>query len=377
MQSSLGKRNVLQLIESPAIEKGKYYLEPKKKIKPLKIEISDAMAEECEPLIPSTSRGGHPKIGFNLSINIQSTKSSTSSSPHCSDRSPFSFNCGQFMSENATTYDNFYKEEEFYNVAMRKCHRRYMEDRAIFETPFETRSENSFFGIYDGHRNSYVSDFLQKNLHKMVLDHPELYIHPEKAIKETFYKIDQDVCRNQEKLKIQGGSTALCALMNNEGMHLANVGDSKAVVIRGDQTFALNVEHRANNEEEKSRVENRGGVVFEKKGRTTSRFLVQGALELTRSIGDISYKQFITSEPDVLNYKFDSNDEYVILASDGFWNEVDEKELISLVRGFGQTKGLSSYLVEEVLKRKHYNIDNITLIVIDLKRYLELNTNKI
>ncbi len=165
--------------------------------------------------------------------------------------------------------------------------------------------------------------------------------------------------------------------MNAEGMHVANVGDSKAVVIRGDETFALNVEHRANNEEEKSRVENRGGVVFEKKGRTTSRFLVQGALELTRSIGDISYKQFISSEPDVLNYKFDSNDEYIILASDGFWNEVDEKELINLVRAFGQTNGLSSHLIEEVLKRKHYNIDNITMIVIDLKRYKELNLRAI
>ena len=130
------------------------------------------------------------------------------------------------------------------------------------------------------------------------------------------------MCRNQEKLQIPGGSTALCALMNAEGMHLANVGDSKAVVIRGNETFALNVEHRANNEEEKSRVENRGGFVFEKKGRNTSRFLVQGALELTRSIGDISYKQFISSEPDVLNYKFDSNDEYIILASDGFWNVI-------------------------------------------------------
>jgi len=108
--------------------------------------------------------------------------------------------------------------------------------------------------------------------------------------------------------------------MNPNGIHLANVGDSRAVVFRGDKTLALNIEHRANNEEEKNRVEKRGGVVFEKKGGSSSRFLVQGALELTRSIGDISYKKYITSEPDILDYKFDSNDEYIILASDGFWN---------------------------------------------------------
>lgn len=108
--------------------------------------------------------------------------------------------------------------------------------------------------------------------------------------------------------------------MNTNGMYIANVGDSKAVVIRQGKALNLNVEHRANNEEERKQVENRGGYVFEKKGQSTSRFLVQGALELTRSIGDINYKQFISGEPDVFEYKFDDNDEYIILASDGFWN---------------------------------------------------------
>jgi len=362
------------MLETAPKEKSKYFLEPKKKIKSLKIDTSDSMVEECEPLLPSTSRGGHSGFSFPSSLNLQSSKSSTSSSPKYGERNPYSFDLGKFFSENATLYDNFYKEEEFYNITMKKCHRRNMEDRAIFETPFETHSENSFFGIYDGHRNSYVSDFLQKNLHKMLLNHQDLNNQPEKAIKETFLRIDQDVCKNQEKLKIQGGSTALCALMNSNGIHLANVGDSKAVVFRGDQQLALNIEHRANNEEEKTRVERRGGVVFEKKGRSSSRFLVQGALELTRSIGDISYKKYITSEPDILNYKFDSNDEYIILASDGFWNEVNEQEVAGMIKSFGQTRGLSKFLVEEVLKRKHYNIDNITLIVIDLKKYLEMNT---
>ena len=57
--------------------------------------------------------------------------------------------------------------------------------QAIFETPSETHSENSFFGIYDGHRNSYVSDFLQRNLHKMLLNHQDLEDQPEKAFKES------------------------------------------------------------------------------------------------------------------------------------------------------------------------------------------------
>ena len=103
-------------------------------------------------------------------------------------------------------------------------------------------------------------------------------------------------------------------------MHLANVGDSRAVLLRGGEAVCLNAEHRPNNEEEKRKVESRGGFVFEKKGQTTSRLLVQGALELTRSIGDISYKEFISAEPDVVDHKFEQEDDYLLLGSDGFWN---------------------------------------------------------
>lgn len=121
-------------------------------------------------------------------------------------------------------------------------------------------------------------------------------------------------------MNIQGGSTALCAFINSNSLCLANVGDSKAIIIRDNQPVTLNVEHNASNQEERKNIENRGGVVFEKKGLNSSRFLVQGALELTRSIGDPSYKEFITCEPDILEYTFDKNDQYIIMASDGFWN---------------------------------------------------------
>lgn len=374
MQSSLlVKRNLLTLLENGTTEKVSFFLEPKKKVKAnLKIEVADSFADFCEPLATSTTHAGQTKFSFRNSLSLQTSMAASSTSPRCRERSPYAYESSNFFDENEERYDNFYKEEEFFNVTMRKCHRRKMEDRATFEIADNNESKgNSFFGIYDGHRNSYVSDYLQRNLHKMMLNHPDINEQPIKAIKETFCKIDQDVCRNQEKLNIQGGSTALCALINPSGMHVANAGDSKAVLISGNQIFNLNIEHRATNEEEKNQVESRGGVVFEKKGQTTTRFLVQGALELTRSIGDISYKQYITSEPDILEHKFSENDEYLILASDGFWNEINEKQLLELVKNYGNSKGLSKFLVEEAMKKKEYSIDNITLIVVDIKKYLQ------
>ena len=138
----------------------------------------------------------------------------------------------------------------------------------------------------------------------------------------AYLKIDQEVLKSQQALNIQGGSTALCAYMSSNSLYLANAGDCKAVVIRNGLPVSLNIEHRANNEEERKNVENRGGFVFEKKGANSSRFLVQGALELTRSIGDPHYKEFITCEPDIVDYKLDQDDQYIIMASDGFWNVI-------------------------------------------------------
>ena len=39
-------------------------------------------------------------------------------------------------------------------------------------------------------------------------------------------------------------------------------------------------------------------------------------------IGDKSYRLFFISEPDIFEYKLIKNDWYLILASDGLWNEL-------------------------------------------------------
>jgi len=133
------------------------------------------------------------------------------------------------------------------------------------------------------------------------------------------YTLDQDICRNQEKLDIGGGSTALFAVIGENKMHIGNIGDSKAVIFRDGEALTLTTEHNANNKEERRDVESRGGWVFEKKVNEHTRYLVQGALEVTRSLGDRMYKKYITCEPEIVEYEFTKDDEYIILGSDGFW----------------------------------------------------------
>lgn len=120
----------MTLLESGPIEKSKFYQEPKKKLKAnLKIEVSDSYIENYEPNPISTSRGKQSTFSFRNSFNLQTSKASTSSSPTLNERRASAFDFSKLFSENNTIYDNFHKEDEFFSITMRKCHRRNMEDR--------------------------------------------------------------------------------------------------------------------------------------------------------------------------------------------------------------------------------------------------------
>ena len=84
---------------------------------------------------------------------------------------------------------------------------------------------------------------------------------------------------------------------------VANAGDSRAVVCRaGGLTEPLSFDHKPLQNREMNRITNAGGFVNQF-GR------VNGNLNLSRSIGDLKYKQvpgippseqMITAEPDIL-----------------------------------------------------------------------------
>jgi protein phosphatase 1L len=354
-------------MDSSREESPSHYKEPRKKLKGcLQIEIPDSYTEKNEHILNSTSASKSKNFSFFGSKNLLTCKVSTSTPPRLEASSNQKFDFSKFLAETESKYEDFNKEGENYNLSMKKCHRKTMEDRATVE---KLNENTTFYGVYDGHRNSYTSEYLQKNLHNLIYENSDFAKNPQQAMKERIYKIDQDVCKNQEKLNLQGGSTALCAVVNAEKMYLANVGDSKAIVIKKTETITINKEHLASDDQEKKIIEERGGFVFEKRnssGRVRS--LVQGSLEISRSIGDRAYKQYISCEPDIYEYQFTDDDEYIIMGSDGFWKEMDEEETLKYIRRYGRSEGLCKYLIEEASSRKNVNVDNITLIVIDLKK---------
>merc|ERR1712078_852597 len=76
---------------------------------------------------------------------------------------------------------------------------------------------------------------------------------------------------------------------------------------------------------------------------------INGNLNLSRSIGDLKYKQspelppeaqIITAEPDVLKHQLDPKDEFFIVACDGVWDVLSNQEAVDFVRTRIQRSGV-------------------------------------
>lgn len=128
------------------------------------------------------------------------------------------------------------------------------------------------------------------------------------------------------------GCTAVCAIVSDNHLVVANAGDSRCVLSRDGKAVALTEDHKPNNEEEFSRIMKAGGFVAD--GR------VNGSLNLSRALGDLEYKQaqlppeeqMVTANPEIRTLRLTHDDEFLILACDGIWDVLSNQEAVDFVR---------------------------------------------
>jgi serine/threonine protein phosphatase PrpC len=197
------------------------------------------------------------------------------------------------------------------------------------------------------------------------------------AFYSSFAACDKMVCSEPE---CKGGSTAVCAYlsMNNENgdfqLHVANVGDSQALLMReGNCWVPLTEDHRCQREDERRRVEQAGAAVVY----CSHALRVNGVLNVTRSIGDVSMKDVIISQPECRTLNILDSDEYLLMASDGVISALSTDDLTNVVQectvqGFTEARNrprasqISEAIVETALAR--HAVDNLCVIIVDLKQ---------
>lgn len=153
--------------------------------------------------------------------------------------------------------------------------------------------------------------------------------------------------------RVTAGCTAVVALRVGRTLYVANAGDSRGVLCRAGKAVALSEDHKPQSDVELERITKVGGFVNQA-GR------VNGNLNLSRSIGDLKYKQLvnvtpqeqmITADPDITTTVLENEDEFMILACDGIWDILSNQDAVDFVRE-GISNGLSDKeIVESAFKR--------------------------
>ena len=91
---------------------------------------------------------------------------------------------------------------------------------------------------------------------------------------------------------------------------------------------------------------------------------------LTRSFGDYEFKEqnkkAVISEPFLSKIKIDLNirDQFLILASDGIWDLVNEKEIQQLIKKNNNSEKLCAMIIKKALDKEAW--DNMSVFAIRL-----------
>eukprot|EP00268_Persea_americana_P023727 TRINITY_DN2323_c0_g1_i8.p1 TRINITY_DN2323_c0_g1~~TRINITY_DN2323_c0_g1_i8.p1 ORF type:complete len:210 (-),score=33.58 TRINITY_DN2323_c0_g1_i8:1518-2147(-) len=134
-----------------------------------------------------------------------------------------------------------------------------MEDYHVAKFVQVKGQELGLFAIYDGHLGDSVPAYLQKNLFSNILKEEEFWTHPDRSILKAYEMTDQAILSHTPELG-RGGSTAVTAiLINGQRLWVANVGDSRAVLAKGEEVIQMTTDHEPGTE--RGSIENRGGFV--------------------------------------------------------------------------------------------------------------------
>ena len=150
--------------------------------------------------------------------------------------------------------------------------------------------------------------------------------------------------------------------MRKEGPHnvlyIANLGDSRAVISKGGTAERMSVDHKCDNAEEVKRIKGGGGIILDMR--------VGGVLAVTRAFGDHSLrKSGLSAIPHIVKYTLKPFDKFLVIASDGIWDELSDQDAINYCNEDMPSKKIAEMIVKTAIDKG--SKDNISVIVVKFK----------
>ncbi|KAK3580794.1 hypothetical protein CHS0354_025133 [Potamilus streckersoni] len=250
-----------------------------------------------------------------------------------------------------------------------KNNRRKMEDSHIILPDLNSlfglneQPDQSFYAVYDGHAGAEAAIFSSRQLHCNLVRQCALDTDPAMAMKQAFKLTDEAFVRKAKQEGWKSGTTGVTALIRDNILYLAWLGDSQAVLVRDGKVVCNMEPHKPDRENERERIQAQGGFVM----MVGDVWRVGGNIAVSRAIGDAGYKPYICSDAEVISMELDGTEDYLVLACDGLWDGVEANELPRIVFDHlletgGDKSDVAKMLVQYA--KDHDSSDNITVVVV-------------
>ena len=292
--------------------------------------------------LPQNIKNPTPKIP--QSLNQEYEQSQSTQEKQSDINSPEYYSKGISISEYA------YKEEP--NSRFRD----YMEDKGVCIDCYLNNPSTSIFCLFDGHGGKEVSSYLQSNFPLLLKEHL-----PSPNITQTltsfFPLIDEKI---KQSNFYQVGSTGCIIYITKENnkkvIYSANIGDTRSILINSlKEVTRLSFDDRASEPSEYNRITSQGGIVFA--GR------IYGQLMLSRAFGDWELKEFgVSNVPHVKRVEVGDEECYVVIASDGVWDVLEDDDVGRFCGYVNNAKDLCNEIIKNALGKG--SMDNISCFVI-------------
>ena len=302
---------------------------------------------------------------------------------------------GPLKSYSFNTYQGLYKD--------------YNEDKIIVSSllkkptssKLKTWPKISYFAIFDGHGGEECSEFLKENYDKYLIENKNFPFDIKLSMVETFQKIEEDFfklkCKeNSFEDSDKSGSCALVAIIFDNKVYIANIGDSRAImsINGGTKVKQLTVDHKPDNVKEFERALKTGSKIYlddnddpfrdestlefikdkielekmkEIKNNTDDEKIFRvypSDLAVMRTIGDIKAKKkefggipgTIINIPDIFIFEINSNNDFIVMGCDGIYDDLSNEEIVNAAWLVFKNRG----------KEKNYDIHELSMEACDI-----------
>eukprot|EP00439_Symbiodinium_sp_Y106_P069957 s4395_g12.t1 len=210
--------------------------------------------------------------------------------------------------------------------------------------------------------------------------------NPAKALEDAIRSTDDDIYAKMGSDVEYSGSTGVVVLVDRGQalLTVANVGDSRAVLGRLEgsswRAVPLTTDLKPEMPEERDRIELSGGVVSryrDSSGEEAGPFRVwdgpsceKPGLAVSRSLGDGAARALgVIAAPVVTKHKLQGQDKFLIIATDGLWDSVENDEAVRIVAKFQTMPSIALKALTEAVRRAEGDelVDDTTILLIHFR----------